>query len=968
MSTHRHPLTRRRLIGLGAAGLTASLSTLAALPAGPAAAAAPTPSPSPADTDPFAAVRANWTTAITSAPYASSDPQIAAALTAMSTAATATRATMDTGTARTLLWPDLPLGTSSANMTASFSRLKALATAYAMPGTNLSGDTALAATIAAGLDFMVATVYNPSTHVYDNSWDFTIGSPQALQDTATLIYPALHAQQIAHYCTAIDTFSRIGTSTGANRLDVCRVAIVRGALGQDAAKITEGIAGISPTLAYTQVSDGLYADGSFVQHNSVAYTGTYAGVYFGDLALLTAALAGTAWPITDPNLDHVYHALTQGVAPCVWNGLMLDAVRGRAVSRYKEQDADDGMTAAHTLLRFADTIEDPQRAGQWRSIAKGWMRRNTSRPLAGQTNIDLIARATTVMDDPAIPAAAEPTGHTLFHDMDRAVHRRPGWAYAISMSSDRTAWYECLNGENPHGWHTGDGMTYLYLEQDNTQFNDAFWPTVDPQALPGTTVDTRLLPAGTAYDDRPATSWAGGAVLVGRYAAIGQDVKAIQSPLTAKKSWFCLDDCVVALGAGITNTTTATTGTVVDNRNLHQATATLTVDGQQQPADAGWSQTFPKARWAALEGVAGYVFPSGAALTAARSDRSGAYADINPTGSTAPATRHYANLLIDHGPTPTDATYAYILLPNATAEQTAQRAADPQCEVLANTDRVQALHHPRRGLTMANFFASGRIGPITVDAPASVILREEAGSLHLAVSDPSRTTATVTVTLDGPARPCATVDPGVTVLAAPEGRTALLVEVGGSHGKTFSATLGHRGTPVRPARAARLAPTADTYIQDGPKADTNFGAATTLAVANTGASSGNQRALLAFDLSGTDGEIERAMLWAYGTVTNPTPARSEVVAYLLDGADWTQTGVTWNSAPSLGTALGSGPLITRGDWVGLDVTAAARAASPSAGGTGTAAVALWQDSSGLPVVLHSTENTANAPVLEVITR
>ena len=80
--------------------------------------------------------------------------------------------------------------------------------------------------------------------------------------------------------------------------------------------------------------------------------------------------------------------------------------------------------------------------------------------------------------------------HFQFYNQDRVVHRRPGWTFAIAMSSKRMARYEWGNGENLRGWYVGDGMTYLYND-DQSQFNDAYWPTVDAQRMPGTTVSTQ---------------------------------------------------------------------------------------------------------------------------------------------------------------------------------------------------------------------------------------------------------------------------------------------------------------------------------------------------------------------------------------------------------------------------------------------------------------------------------------------
>ena len=61
------------------------------------------------------------------------------------------------------------------------------------------------------------------------------------------------------------------------------------------------------------------------------------------------------------------------------------------------------------------------------------------------------------------------------------------FSFGLSMSSSRIKRYETMNNENLQGWHTGDGMLYLYND-DLNQFNQDFWATVDPYRLPGITM------------------------------------------------------------------------------------------------------------------------------------------------------------------------------------------------------------------------------------------------------------------------------------------------------------------------------------------------------------------------------------------------------------------------------------------------------------------------------------------------
>ncbi|MEY9849541.1 hypothetical protein ABH940_006650, partial [Streptacidiphilus sp. BW17] len=467
--------------------------------------------PATADTtaDAFAIVRSRWAALTSGGTIDAGNPVYAPAIAALDTSTANYLPLMETSPGATQLFTDLPLGSNADNVAYSFYRLGTLARAYVTPGTAYTGNASVLAAVTSGLDYMTTSVYSASgglpTYGYGNWWDWEIGAPQSLLDTANLVYSALTPAQIANYCAAADHFvpdptllpqaSGTTVSTGANRLDLCRVAIIRGALGDDASKIAQGVAAISPTLAFTagppgSYADGLYADGSFLQHGGTGYTGTYGGVWLGDVVKLMAALSGTPWAVTDPNIGNVFFAATNCFAPVVYNGLMLDSVRGRAIARSGEPDSADGISAAQNLITLAGGAPDTATATRLKSIAKGWLQR-TPADITG-SSIATIALAQQVLTDATVPAAPEPNGHSLFPVMARAVHRRPGWAAAIAMNSARNPFYETDGASNLHGWHTSDGMTYLYLDGDNTQYDDYFWPTVDPYRLPGTT--SSLLP------------------------------------------------------------------------------------------------------------------------------------------------------------------------------------------------------------------------------------------------------------------------------------------------------------------------------------------------------------------------------------------------------------------------------------------------------------------------------------------
>lgn len=312
------------------------------------------------------------------------------------------------------------------------------------------------------------------------------------------------------------------------------------------------------------------------------------------------------------------------------------------------------------------------------------------------------------------------------------------------MASERIAHYEFGNGENARGYHTGAGwLSWWGSDFGLGQYADEFWPTVDPYRLPGITCSRKPLSDGEGGEwgaPRPEVAWVGGTT-DGELGATGQHLIGLSSTMTARKSWFWLADCIVCLGAGITSTDGHAVETTIDNRNLGaDSVPKLTVDGRRQPDEQGWTRTFDSARWAHIDGHAGYVFPYGARLLAVREERTGAWNDINIGGSTDPATRRYLTLVADHGVDPTDAGYAYVLLPGASLRATARRSYHRSwLRILANSAEQQGVYVDRLGCTAVNFWAPGVVGEVTASAPSSVLVRERGdGTAVVSVSDPPR--------------------------------------------------------------------------------------------------------------------------------------------------------------------------------------------------------------------------------------
>ncbi|MFB4270502.1 polysaccharide lyase 8 family protein [Nonomuraea sp. GTA35] len=684
---------------------------------------------------------------------------------------------------RPSLWPDLPLDDPrTGNFNRAYNRMRTLALGWATPGTAMHGDDQIAETAVRALDFLYEHAYHESLDPRGSNWYWwEIGVPRSLTDTCALLYDGLPEDRLKRWLRPLrrwcpDPERRVShpgvVETGANRAGKAMAVAMRGLLTHDARLVRRARDAVSDLLRPTRgPGDGFYRDGSFIQHDVYPYTGAYGVDYLESVAKLIVMLARSPWEIS--GIEKVYDIVDRSFVPFVFDGLMMDCVRGRSISRQGHRDYHSGQKTVEAILTLLDAAPE-RHARRWRPLVKGWLTRNQAIPYDTIAPLSSIAKAKALLDDPSVPVGPRTTGTYVFADMDRVVHRRPGWAFAIAMSSRRIGAAEAMNRENLHGWHTGDGMTYLYTG-DLTHWNDELWPTIDPYRLPGTTVDTRER-ADLQHGHRrlPPTPWAGGVALDGEYGVAAMKLVADGSSLRAKKAWFLLDDVVIALGAGISASDGRRVETIVENRNTH--------DGHP-----------PLARgdgWIHLPGVAGYALLDGdsAGAKVIREKRTGRWRDIDKGATTGgdrtPVTRHYTTIVIDHGVDPRKARYAYAVLPGACAARTA--AYGLQLRILANSGSVQAVS--RGDLLAAVFWRAGTVetahGPLAADGPCTLLVRRDHEVVRLAVADPSRTADEVRITLPWPVRSVKEGDRGVR-----RAKRAIKVELGGSRGHARTAVV-----------------------------------------------------------------------------------------------------------------------------------------------------------------------------------
>ncbi len=671
------------------------------------------------------------------------------------------------------IFSDLPLTTPAKDdhagithhairMWTSVDRLATIAEAWAQPGTGLTGDSEVVLRVVDALDHFHDRFYGPHTEKLGNWWRWMIGIPRSVVDIAAIVHEHLSPTQIATYCAAIDHYApdRVfdnyaGLSTAANRLSFCRNTAGRGILEGNPQKVALAAGGIAPAIALVERGDGFYPDGSFIQHDWVPYIGGYGLNLYENVSRLFTVLRGTEWELPAEESADFLNTVETAVAPFVYNGLMMSAVVGREIARSAQTEQHKARAISSSILMLADAT--PKRAQAWRAMVKGWLKRDTALSLEHDLNITLaqLSRLDAVLRDRSVTASAESRGHRHFHHMDRSVHRGEGWAASLAMSSERIAYYEYGNGENPRGYHTGSGWVSWWGDgfgQDHV--SDQFWPTADPYRLPGTTVSMLPLPdgwGGMFNQPRPDTRFTGG-VTDGTVGSAVQELAGPGGTMQAHKSWFFNDHTIVCLGSSITSSDGDPVVTTIDNRNLGKTGIPhLTIDGEVlEPVGDG--SVVSASEWIHHDGVAGYHLLDGTKARLELTERSGSWHDINPhTEGDVVHTRRYLTTTIDHGTDPDGASYAYLMRPGASREETERWSCTDGIELVSHTDAVHAIRLPDEQALLAHFWEHGSAGALTASGRCCILVREHGdGRVVIVVSDPARENPLLGVRWDRP--------------------------------------------------------------------------------------------------------------------------------------------------------------------------------------------------------------------------
>ncbi|MCA1060839.1 polysaccharide lyase 8 family protein [Rossellomorea aquimaris] len=688
---------------------------------------------------------------------------------------------------RTYLWEPRPSDTTSAEYTTQFNNIRTLAVAFGLKGSSLYENEELYEDIVDALDFMTIDKKYDGSYSTGNWWNWQIGSAQPFVDIVMITSEYMSEDQVDKYVKCISGYAsdpsvRWGgdKATGANLTDIGLSVLGSAILTKDTKKMELVKDKLPIVMNVVTNGDGFYADGSFIQHGAVAYTGSYGNELIKGIGRILSITAGTKWEINDPSITNVYQAIESGFLPFMHNGKMMSMMNGRSISRAPgtnpfTTELATGRETIANIMRIA-TFAPAKYKSKYESVIKSWLidSKEYQEFYEEATSLEVVQNAKDIMNNPSISSAIPSSGMKVYGAMDRVLQVTPNYSAGISMYSSRTYNFESFNTENTRGWHTGDGMFYLY-NNDETQFGEGYWPTVDSVRLPGTTVDTVDLPPGQTQGKPSPQSWVGG-VTDGEFGAVGMylDKSNLGIPMNvrAKKSWFMLDGAIVALGSSISGTTTSSIESIIENRLLNNEGSNLVlVNGKTQGGAQKEVELSPNS-WVHLEGNKkgtdiGYYFPTETTINLEKETRSGTYKDINGYfQSDAVYNKSYFKMLINHGQDVSNQTYQYVLLPGKTEEETKEFAKKSHIKIIENSDKVQAVEDTQNAVMVMNVWKEGftTVNGLTVSQPSSIMMTITNGKLTIAVADPKQQNTKINVKVDLPYREIISKDDSIEVV------------------------------------------------------------------------------------------------------------------------------------------------------------------------------------------------------------
>lgn len=595
-------------------------------------------------------------------------------------------------------------------------RLRRMAAAYNNPANAAYHYSTIPAKFMLGFRYFIAQHFTSP----DNWYDTTIQAPNNLIIGLMLMKPFIPKDSLFIYANYVVDDSDNPDHRGANRVWVSGITLRKGLALERYPLTSKGYSGVGTALDLVSGNnaEGLMNDGSFHQHNDQLYNNGYGKGLITDASIYIRAAYGTPVDtlISSARKTNLINMALNGNQLMVYRATDDFGTIGRGIS------GPDGLTSLDAGTIDTLKANDPTHATDYQN----WK--------------DHRAGA-------AFPTAY--IGNKYFWRSAIVTSHGANYYMSAKVISTRTEGTEDIRSANQKGYNLPLGATNIMTSGNEYLNIFAAW---NWSCVPGTTAEmseaaTKIpMPGGYLTG---VNSFGGGAS-AGDMGAIAYEHN--YNSITAKKSYFFLEDKMVCMGNGITGSKSNEVITTI-NQTLTSGTVSYNDGTTHNLTDSLTANTI---QWIHHDNVA-YLFPLGGFMTMTNRDQHGKWSDLDLRSSD--TTTHHANIFrvyFRHSPTPTNRSYNYIVVPNKLLSDVPALAANSGITIVTNTVNIHAIRFSATGANSkyaAIFYNPGTVDvgeglKITSDSKAVVLVKKYSTQFRVSVSDPTYSLSTINITLN----------------------------------------------------------------------------------------------------------------------------------------------------------------------------------------------------------------------------
>ena len=529
----------------------------------------------------------------------------------------------------------------------------------------------------------------------ENWWHNNINVPFVYSSAILQLGDKADQQEMNYLNDVVTTRIPVHAATGQNLIwqldNEARVALIH----NDYNAFAKAIAGMQGVITIS-TKEGIQPDYSFHQHGPMLQVGNYGLSFVNSLLFWMSVTAHTPLAFEKAKQQIIVDYCTEGLRWLIYKKAMDIPAIGRQLR------INAGLKRGENLHELFDLIK------------------SFDKTLGCKTVIDGFA-------DKGQPAC-KMAGNKAFWSSDYMVQlKKDHYLMSIKMHGPFVSRLEVgTNSENLKGAFINDGLALVQSSGKEYTNIPAVWNWT---MLPGTTCDTTIDPTGKAAMTSGNKGAFVGQVSDGQTGACAMVYDRLN--IKAHKSYFMVNDMLIALGAGITSPNNKNLVTTVD-QSFHS--------GQIVRGD-GWLWRDNKA----------YYFPdTDQQVKTFTQYRHSGWAGINgnDTENDAPVSGQVTTTYIQHTQ---NSSYAYIIKPDISLKQIKANAV-PEVKILSNTSNLQAISTATAVIVV--FYKPGSLNAngttIYSNKPCMLICEKNKGKITgVWVSNPDRKKTSIELNIGG---------------------------------------------------------------------------------------------------------------------------------------------------------------------------------------------------------------------------